>query len=327
MTATLEEIEGQIQAGRCDEARAALARVREADDTRVGLMYLRGRLQEAEYDRAGALEHYEAVLEADPTHTGAMFRAARLWDLYGNDERAIELYERCKEQDRAPVNALINLAVLYEDYGQLDEAGVCLSSVLNETPTHFRAEHFLDSVDSTYTMVYDERRQMDRDKRNAVLDQQIGDFELSVRSRNCLKQMNIRTIGDLLMVTEAELLSYKNFGETSLSEIKALLTQKNLTLGQGLKEEGAGGQPPAAAAAAQTQVTIDDPALALRSVAELDLPVRARKCLQRLGISTLGELVQHTEAELMSIKNFGQTSLHEIKQMLGQYGLDLRSPQ
>ena len=54
----------------------------------------------------------------------------------------------------------------------------------------------------------------------------ITDFELSVRSRNCLKKMNIRSLGDLLKTTEQELLSYKNFGETSLNEIKALLDAK-----------------------------------------------------------------------------------------------------
>ena len=70
------------------------------------------------------------------------------------------------------------------------------------------------------------------DRRSAVLDIPITDFELSVRSRNCLKKMNIRTLGDLLKTTEQELLSYKNFGETSLNEIKALLAQKGLRLGQ-----------------------------------------------------------------------------------------------
>ena len=61
------------------------------------------------------------------------------------------------------------------------------------------------------------------------------DFELSVRARNCLKKMQIRTLGDLLRISEAELLSYKNFGETSLTEIKTMLASKGLRLGQGLE--------------------------------------------------------------------------------------------
>src|SRR5207302_9180518 len=66
----------------------------------------------------------------------------------------------------------------------------------------------------------------------------VTDFELSVRSRNCLKKMNIRTLGDLTRVTEQQLLSSKNFGETSLSEIKEMMGTKGLRLGQSL-EEGA----------------------------------------------------------------------------------------
>ncbi len=84
-------------------------------------------------------------------------------------------------------------------------------------------------------MYYDEDDRRG-DRRNAVLDIPITDFELSVRSRNCLKKMNIRTLGDLLSTTEQELLRYKNFGETSLNEIKALLAQKGLRLGQAAED-------------------------------------------------------------------------------------------
>ena len=79
--------------------------------------------------------------------------------------------------------------------------------------------------------------------RNAVMEIPISDFELSVRSRNCLKKMNIRSLGDLLKTSEQELLSYKNFGETSLNEIKALLASKGLRLGQNAEGGGQGGPP------------------------------------------------------------------------------------
>ena len=57
-------------------------------------------------------------------------------------------------------------------------------------------------------------------KRSAVMDIPVTDFELSVRARNCLKKMNIRTLGDLVRTTEQQLLAYKNFGETSLKELQ-----------------------------------------------------------------------------------------------------------
>ena len=85
---------------------------------------------------------------------------------------------------------------------------------------------------------YDEDQERREDKRNKIMRTPINDFELSVRSRNCLAKMNIRTLGDLVKKTEAELLSYKNFGETSLYEIKHILNQKNLRLGQLLEDPG-----------------------------------------------------------------------------------------
>ena len=71
-----------------------------------------------------------------------------------------------------------------------------------------------------------------------MLEIPVTDFELSVRSRNCLKKMNIRTLGDLTRVSEQQLLSSKNFGETSLLEIKEILGGKGLRLGQALEEGG-----------------------------------------------------------------------------------------
>jgi DNA-directed RNA polymerase subunit alpha len=54
------------------------------------------------------------------------------------------------------------------------------------------------------------------------------------------------------------------------------------------------------------------------------MSVRARKCLDYLNIKTIGELISKTEAELLGVKNFGVTSLTEIKQVLDKVGLSLR---
>ena len=62
-----------------------------------------------------------------------------------------------------------------------------------------------------------------------------------------------------------------------------------------------------------------------RSVNELNLSVRARKALALLNIQTLGDVVLKTEAELMGVKNFGMTSLLEIKEKLTEMGLGLRT--
>jgi DNA-directed RNA polymerase subunit alpha len=59
----------------------------------------------------------------------------------------------------------------------------------------------------------------------------ISELELSVRSSNCLREANIKTIAELVKKTEDEMLSFKNFGKKSLTEIKELIVGMGLTLG------------------------------------------------------------------------------------------------
>ncbi len=73
----------------------------------------------------------------------------------------------------------------------------------------------------------------DEDREAAIekLGKSVDELELSVRSYNCLKNANIRTIGDLVQKTEAEMLKTKNFGRKSLNEIKEILGGMGLSLG------------------------------------------------------------------------------------------------
>ncbi|MCW5827738.1 MAG: DNA-directed RNA polymerase subunit alpha [Deltaproteobacteria bacterium] len=66
---------------------------------------------------------------------------------------------------------------------------------------------------------------------NEYLTKSVDELELSVRSANCLKNANIRYIGELVQRTEAEMLKTKNFGRKSLQEIKDLLEGMGLALG------------------------------------------------------------------------------------------------
>ena len=63
------------------------------------------------------------------------------------------------------------------------------------------------------------------------LNRSVDELELSVRSYNCLKNANIKTIGDLVTKSEAEMLKTKNFGRKSLNEIKEILAEMGLSLG------------------------------------------------------------------------------------------------
>src|SRR5207342_599539 len=66
---------------------------------------------------------------------------------------------------------------------------------------------------------------------NENLDKSVEELELSVRSYNCLKNANIRTIRELVQKTEGEMLKTKNFGRKSLNEIKEILHTMGLSLG------------------------------------------------------------------------------------------------
>jgi DNA-directed RNA polymerase subunit alpha len=208
--------------------------------------------------------------------------------------------------------------------GEYDKAVSCLKRILRCNPNHWRAKLFLRDALASKDMYYDEDKARRIAKRNAVLDISVSDFELSVRARNCLKKMNIHTLGDLVRTTEAELLTYKNFGETSLKEIKDMLAAKSLTLGQALEEDGD------LSGFSSAGVVEEDGAkqeVGIRAIAidKLDLSIRAQRVLENLNIRTLGQLADRTEAELTCQKNFGKTSLQEVKDALSQYGLGLRT--
>ncbi len=271
-------------------------------------------------DRETAVNAFRRALNSDPTSLDAAFHLAYTLDLSGEEDEALALYERVCEHSPAPINALMNLAVMYEDQGDYVRAERCLRQILDTNPSHGRARLFMKDVTASKGMVIEEENERDVMKRRALLDTPVTDFELTVRARTCLKKMNIRTLGDLIRINEAELMSYKNFGESSLEEIKRMLEAKNLRLGQGRED---------AHRVARRQILeklkgTGKEGLLNKPVSELQLSVRARKALQMLNIQSIGDLCSHTEAELMGVKNFGATSLVEIKEKLVNCGLTLR---
>ena len=86
-----------------------------------------------------------------------------------------------------------------------------------------------DEDDSGETPV--ELSEADREVWWEKLNKSVDEMELSVRSYNCLKNANIKTIGELVQKTEAEMLKTKNFGRKSLNEIKEILHTMGLSLG------------------------------------------------------------------------------------------------
>jgi DNA-directed RNA polymerase subunit alpha len=261
---------------------------------------------------------YERAVEADRGHAGALFGLALENDRRGNDETALELYKRASGQYPAHVGSLLNLGLLYEDREQYDRAAQCYQRILEAFPNHPQAGLYLKDTEASSEQFYDEDAQKKRDRISQVLNIPVTDFELSVRSRNCLQKMGIVSLGDLCRCTEQDLLSSKNFGETSLIEIREMLSSKGLRLGQ-LVPERVAAEP-----VEFETYTPDEQATMNRPISDLSLSVRARKCMIRLGINTVGDLLRRTGDDLLECKNFGVTSLNEVREKLAADGLKLR---
>ena len=318
VTAALEKCETYRLGNDLKECEKELAGCSNFENVSAEYHYQKGKLQDCLGNYEEAMNQYELAVDLDHGHAKALFSLAYSFDLRGDEQEAVHYYKELVQVEPAHVNGLLNLAVLYEDMGEYDKALKCVTGVLKSHPNHAKAILFEKDILSSSVMVYDEEKEKRQNRQNKILEIPISDFELSVRSRNCLKKMNIHTVGDLLRTSEAELLSYKNFGETSLQEIKQILEIKEMRLGMALedKDPTQNIDPEIASQA--------DPEILNKTMDDMGLSVRARRALDRLGVKTVLELISKTEAELLGCKNFGVTSLNEIKERLEGLGLSLR---
>ena len=321
LSITLEKAATYRYASNLDAAAKALKNCANFENVSAEYHYQLGRLEEVQGLYEQAMDNYRTALELSPDHQRALFHLAFRCDLSGDEEAATDYYQQILSTSPVYVSALLNLTVLYEDAGKFNKAAQCVDKVLKFFPNHPRAILFKKDIESSKTMFYDEEKEKKKDRKTQILETPISDFELSVRSRNCFKKMNINTLGDLMHITEVELLSYKNFGETSLREIKSVLESKGLYLGMALKEK----QLSSAEITERSFAEDEDTELLNKPVDDIRLSVRAQKCLQKLNIHTLSDLIQRTDAELLGVKNFGVTSLNEIKKAIGKLGLSLRA--
>jgi DNA-directed RNA polymerase subunit alpha len=285
--------------------------------------YLQGRLAEMQRRFEDAVEHHLAAFELDPTLRNNLVRGAYLAERCGHDSSAVKLYEKGLEQRLLDRHDLMNLGVLYEDTGRDQEAAALYDLLAKADPTDARSRLYLHDAVAAMDMYYDEDLERKEDKLNQILRIPITDFELSVRARNCLSKMQIHTLGDLVTKTEQELLSYKNFGETSLNEIKEILRSKALRLGMPREEAVASIEARARRAAGTTAPGNETGGSNDRPITDLQLSIRARRTVESLGCLTVGDIIKHSADELLGMPNFGSTSLQELRAKLTELGLKL----
>ncbi len=307
------------KAGQLEEAEKVI-RSTGADGARLAeYSYQMGCILADRGDTFGAIEYFERAVDMDPHHQRALFALAVQNSRHGDDDEAIQLYERCLSRPPFYLGALLNLGLLYEDKENYGAAQYCFERVLKYDPNNERALLYLKDIEATSGMYYDEDSLKQAQRLEQLLNRPVTDFELSVRSRNCLAVMGINSLGDLTRVSEQELLAGKNFGETSLTEVRELMRQHGLSLGQFQHEKQR--EP----AFDSRDLSPEEQAKLLMPVSDLNLSVRSRKCMTRLGIATIGELVARTADELLSAKNFGVTSLNEIRDKLAELDIKLRN--
>ncbi len=319
--------EADTRAGRTEKSLAALEELI-ASSPSAEAFYQLGLACDGEGRYADAVNAYEKTIELDPDHHPAIFRLGYAYVLAGDPERAMGHYKRLAGHHPMYPSALINLGIIYEDAGQLEKAIECYELVLKTCPTHRRARLYLRDAVAATDMYYDPEEQKERTRKNEILSIPITDFELSVRARNCLAKMNILSLGDLVMKSQGELLAYKNFGDTSLTEITEILESKGLSLDAEWILDEIDGELPLPVdeedeEEEEEEEEYDEDDILAHPTVDLQLSVRCRKCLERLGINTIGDLTNVTEDELLSMRNFGRTSLDEIKSRLSAHGLSL----
>ena len=306
-------------AGRVDEAEKLLRSVAASAASRAEYSFQMGCIWADRGDSLTAVEYFERAVDMDPHHSRALFWLAAENALRGNDDEAIRLYERSLSRPPFYIGALLNLGLLYEDRENYQAAAFCFRRIREYDPNNEFAELYLKDIEATQGMYYDEDQAKQEARLKQLLSRPVTDFELSVRSRNCLQAMNINSLGDLTEVSEQELLAGKNFGETSLMEIRELLAAHGLRIGQHLHKIHSREH------VVDQSLSPEEQAMMNKLVGDLNLSVRSRKCMARLNIQTIGQLVQRTPDELLASRNFGVTSLNEIRQKLGEIGIRLRN--
>lgn len=306
-------------AGKIDEAELVLKGIASEAASRAEYSFQVGCIWADRGDALSAIEYFERAVDMDPHHSRALFWLAAENCLRGNDAEAIRLYEQSLSKPPYYAGALLNLGLLYEDNENYAAAAFCFNRVIEFDPTNERASLYLRDIEATHDMYYDEDSARNQARIEQLLSRPVTDFELSVRSRNCLAGMDINSLGDLTEVSEQELLAGKNFGETSLHEIRELLQSHGLRIGQ--NQHMVQSREPVF----EANLSPEEQALMNKPVSELNVSVRARKCMVRLGINSFGQLLQRTPDELLSSRNFGVTSLNEIRARLGEMGLKLRN--
>jgi len=310
-----------IKLGKSDDAWALLQKAKDKLGKHPVVLYFKGVQAEFLGEYRQSQEEYNKALELDGNYAPALFNLAYRYHLGGKLDEANEIYEKLRELKPPYANALINLGLVYEDKGNYQKALECYDSVLSMNPSHPRANLYRDDVKGLLSLFYDDSFKRKEQELSRLLGQPLSEFQIPTRAKNCLEELNIRSIGDLVKKTENDLMGCENFGRKTLTDIKELLARRGLTLSTETKTTSIDALLKSYISTEEPQKTDD---VLNKPIFEIDWSARVRGSLTRLKIYTVGNLISRSEKDFMDMPNFGQTSLDEIKRRLSQLGLSLK---
>lgn len=302
----------QVKIGNYDDAQKLIERLQKKFENNAEVAFLQGLLYDYQGLHPEAIEAYEKALELEPDHQHALFRLAYKYDLLGQEEQAMELYDQLRRLRPLHVNTMMNLGIIYEDRGEYNKALECYQAVLEFYPTHWKAKMYLRDAQASLKMFYDEEALKKEERRRQLSSQHVSELNLSTRAKNALQKAKIFTLADLVGRTEEELLELPGLGASALKEIKELLHSKGLGL------------------SSHKEVSVDEylktikPEVLNKPLSDFEWSGRIRKLFDKLGFITVGDLLRNTERDLLKNRNFGQTSLKEMRQKLATLGVQLR---
>lgn len=320
-------IEARIRTGDVPEAQKLVEKMPKGFEGKTEGMYLHAYVLDFQGKYAEADALYRKILDLEPENAKAIFRLAHNYDLRGDDDEAAKLYDRLRRVRPPYVNATLNLGLMFEDRGEYQKALECYQNVLDVFPNHERANLYAKDAVASLNMYYNEEAKKREHRWSQVLSTPITDYQLSVRVRKALEKLGVRTLGDLVKKSEEELMSCKNFGETSLRELRELLSAKGLTMATpgGADAAGKRFKAPFTPGPAAPVAPVAKEEVLKKNLTDLEWSARVRKAFERLQLQTFGELCAKSENDLLACKNFGVTSLNEVKDQLRKVGLNLAS--
>jgi hypothetical protein len=141
---------------------------------------------------------------------------------------------------------------------------------------------------------------------------------LSIRAQNVLDRLGVTKVEELASMSRATLQKRPNCGRKTIGEIVAWAESRGVSL------EGEGDKVPTPDARGGPIDSVEAlPMEMLLSVSDVSLSVRARGCLEKLGVHHVGDLVSLTPAKLLKVPNCGRTTIRELKEALSSLGLSL----